>query len=330
MGSLERVKDRCSPELFKRKNVVGIAIGNKIINKIDTKVPCITVLVRKKVSEKRLKEEDIIPYMVDGQLTDVIAVGEIKALGKKTSVDRKSKIRPLIGGISVGHPSITAGTLGCFVENKAGETCILSNYHVLHGKVGDPVIQQGSYDGGTVEDNKVGSIANFIPIVFSAPNKGCNVSSGVTRTLNFLSKLLKRNSRFAYKTLEWNRADAAIAKIEGTPWIPSILDIGPLDGFDDVNKKEVTYIEKSGRTSGYTRKNILYKDVTVKVQYGPEQEALFTDQIVTSGQSEGGDSGSAGIWENKLVALLFAGSKAVTIFSKIDYVKKGLGLVSVR
>jgi hypothetical protein len=39
--------------------------------------------------------------------------------------------RPLLIGCSIGHPGITAGTLGCFVQIADGTTCILSNNHVL-------------------------------------------------------------------------------------------------------------------------------------------------------------------------------------------------------
>ncbi|MGL5245393.1 MAG: serine protease, partial [Sarcina sp.] len=54
-------------ELFlKKKNVVGLAFGNKIINNIDTGEPCLKVFVSTKESELNLDTNDLIPKTYDG------------------------------------------------------------------------------------------------------------------------------------------------------------------------------------------------------------------------------------------------------------------------
>jgi len=56
----------------------------------------------------------------------------------------------LVGGISVGHGRVTAGTLGCFVwDAKTGEMLGLTCAHVAAppgAKVGDPIYQPGPSD----------------------------------------------------------------------------------------------------------------------------------------------------------------------------------------
>ncbi len=74
-----------------------------------------------------------------------------------------------MGGISVGHKDISAGTLGGYVrDNVTGELMILSNNHVLAnvdaGKVGDAILQPGNADGGTLPADKIGTLARFVPL----------------------------------------------------------------------------------------------------------------------------------------------------------------------
>lgn len=56
----------------------------------------------------------------------------------------------LVGGISIGHGYVTAGTLGCFVwDSKTGEILGLTCAHVaapLGAKMGDPIYQPGPLD----------------------------------------------------------------------------------------------------------------------------------------------------------------------------------------
>ncbi|MCY4287962.1 MAG: hypothetical protein OXC63_05165 [Aestuariivita sp.] len=67
----------------------------------------------------------------------------------------KQAANPLRPGASLGHPKISAGTLGGFVKErgKSGRLGVLSNNHVLANgnaaQIGDKIYQPGSIDGGT-------------------------------------------------------------------------------------------------------------------------------------------------------------------------------------
>jgi len=71
---------------------------------------------------------------------------------------RIAKTRPIIGGISVGHYNITAGTIGCIVYDSSNKAYILSNNHVLantstiqhaKAKVGDAIYSPGCFSEDT-------------------------------------------------------------------------------------------------------------------------------------------------------------------------------------
>src|SRR3990172_12841537 len=78
-----------------------------------------------------------IPARLDDVATDVEVTGRVYARG--TTTDR---YRPAPPGVSVGHPSITAGTIGARVLDGSGGGYIPSNNHVLaaanDAAIGDP------------------------------------------------------------------------------------------------------------------------------------------------------------------------------------------------
>ena len=87
---------------------------------------------------------------------DIRYIGRLfkqEAPGAAVKPWQQTRQRPLRIGVSVGHFTITAGTLGSFaVYRKTGEVVILSNNHVLanenRARAGDAVLQPGKYDGG--------------------------------------------------------------------------------------------------------------------------------------------------------------------------------------
>jgi hypothetical protein len=86
-------------------------------------------------------------------------------------------------------------------------------------------------------------------------------------------------------------------------------------------------VKKSGRTTGLTTGMIEQVDVSANVQYGQNQIAYFTDQLMAGAMSQGGDSGSAILDDNNnLVGLLFAGSDNSTIFNRIENVFSALSV----
>jgi endonuclease G len=72
-------------------------------------------------------------------------------------VNRRRRLDPLVGGVSIGSPQTPAGTLGALVwDREDGSICILSNWHVLAGdlraEVGNPCFQPGLFDQGRSTD----------------------------------------------------------------------------------------------------------------------------------------------------------------------------------
>src|SRR2546428_2804259 len=107
--------------IFARANVVGVAVGNKMIHGQDTKERCIVVFVERKRPEEELRHHDVVPKEIDGVLTDVVESGRFTAIPLVQSMDgnRTHRMRPALGGVSIGHYRITAGAFGVLVRPQA-------------------------------------------------------------------------------------------------------------------------------------------------------------------------------------------------------------------
>lgn len=309
-------------ELLKKKNVVAVGKGFRVTAGVKTKERAIVCSVVKKEPSIYLKKKDLIPKEVEGEMTDVIETGEIKALKSRTD-----KWRPAPGGVSIGHEDISAGTLGCLVE-KGGEVYILSNNHVLadsnKASFGDSILQPGKHDGGTWRD-RIATLSDFVPIEFEgapSPPGGCKIGRAIVKMLNFSASTARRGSRVQLISTQQadNLVDAAIAlPIDDGDVEKTILDIGLPTGFGEGVLGMP--IQKSGRTTGWTVGEILQVDVAVTVSYGEGKTALFVDQFLAGAMSAGGDSGSAVLdMDNYIIGLLFAGSDKSTIINPIQYV----------
>jgi hypothetical protein len=123
-----------------------------------------------------------------------------------------------------------------------------------------------------------------------------------------------------------NLVDAAIASpLNPEDVTEEILQIGTIQGA--ATGELGMAIKKSGRTTGLTTGVIEQVDVSVNVQYGEGQIAMFTDQLMAGAMSQGGDSGSAVLDDNnRLVGLLFAGSDTTTVINRIENVLSALGI----
>lgn len=205
----------------------------------------------------------------------------------------RNRHRPLIGGISVGHYDITAGTIGGFFKDTDNDYVILSNNHVLantnNARSGDPIIQPGNYDGGT---QAIGKLKRF-------------------------KKLLRKSE---------NYQDSAIATID-TKFINTINKIGLIKGFSKPKINMICY--KSGRTTGKTKSKIIALNGRFSVDYG-KTSFVISGCIVTNYMSDGGDSGSLLLdGNNNAVGLLFAGSNQITIHNDIKYPVETYGLTII-
>ena len=315
-----------SANLLSKSNVVATGIGLKISEGKKTPDLSIICSVDRKLPKLQLSSQDLVPRKFDGIPTDVYQSGRIRALPSHTD-----RLRPAPGGISIGHVDITAGTLGCLVK-KNGQIMILSNNHVLANsnaaQIGDPIIQPGSYDGGSLPNDHIANLEAFIPISFSGGGSTCPIANSVASVLNGLAKLFGSDSRLNAVTTQavGNQVDAAIAKpLNDADVKDEILEIGQIQGTADATLGMA--IKKSGRTTGLTTGTVDQIDVSVNVSYGAAGTALFTDQLMAGAMSDGGDSGSAVLSENnQLVGLLFAGSDTTTIINRINNVFQALDL----
>jgi hypothetical protein len=311
--------------LLSRKNVVACGVGFKETERGMTDEPCVVVSVTRKMPEAQLTPADIVPKKLGEVKTDVVETGVIRALQ-----GHKDRWRPAPGGVSIGHADITAGTLGCLVT-RDGELCILSNNHVLANsnaaQRGDPIIQAGRYDGGTLND-QIATLEDFIPINFGASAATCPTAKGLESLLNWLAKLLGSSHRvMAFQEVpDRNLVDAAIARPLSEDLVEKrILEIGVPRGTRKATLG--TQVKKSGRTTGFTTGRITQIHVTSQVSYGEGQNAVFEDQLMAGAMSQGGDSGSAVLDEEDfVVGLLFAGSDATTIINPIQFVLEALNV----
>jgi len=324
--------------------VVGVGKGYKVINGEKTKIMSHIILVEKKLPINELHYTQIMPRNINGLQTDIIGVGKIFAY------ENTERVRPVVGGVSVGHKNITAGTVATLVyDGETSEPLLLSNNHVLamsnDAEIGDEIYQPGPADGGTVDD-MMANLFKYIPIKFSTPDipdiPGCDVAKLYINIGNSMAKLVGSRYRvFAYEEdepgLEPNFADAAVAKpINITVLSSHIKDIGVVNGTADAFLNQQVY--KSGRTTELTHGEVQALNMSITVSYGGLKAAYFTDQVVIVGTVDGqafsapGDSGSLVLEKgtNNAVGLLFAGGsgsdKAATIISPIHYVLDGLNV----
>jgi len=276
-------------------NVVGVGIGRRTVRGTATQELALKVYVRQKLHPLLVKDGQVIPDEVEGVPTDVEEAGEF-SIWRPIPPIYQRRVRPAMGGLSIGHYAISAGTFACLVKD-AGETFILSNNHVLanenRGAEGDPILQPGRFDGGKPDRDVIGRLDTFVAV----DPEGTNL------------------------------VDSALAApFDERDVTPDILGIGRLRGTKDATLEEK--VLKSGRTTRKTNGTVVDVSATLRVGY-QTGSYLFTDQMIVKGErgafSAGGDSGSTIIaLDGKAVGLLFAGSPFFTIGNKMTNVEKAL------
>lgn len=201
----------------------------------------------------------------------------------------RGDLRPMLIGGSIGHPGVTAGTIGAFVRD-GKEVCILSNNHVLANEnmaqAGDVILQRARSDGGRSPAQNSGTLKRWIPLV-------------VRPARNFV--------------------DAAIAAVDAAAIYPTLLRGGGSDASDQhlrglaaVQGAESVF--KLGRTTGKTQGRVTAIELDdVVVGYGIGRlrfnNIIEIESLGPATFCQGGDSGSLIVNEHmEGVALLFAGS----------------------
>lgn len=246
-------------------------------------------------------------------MSDVIVTGRFLPLITATAQANRERRRPARPGCSIGFEFpppedqfVMAGTFGAVVE-KGGRRFILSNNHVLaeNGRISidAPIFQPGLLDGGDTATDQIAELSEFVPV-----------------------------------TRQNNAVDCALARVldpgdvspRPMPRVNRLLSPQPIAARDGM------LVEKTGRTTGYTRGSVT--DVAADVSVGRysdsqgEFDAVFTDQIIVESPggmfSDRGDSGSIIVERQtkRVTALLFAGSASHTIGNPIGEVLARLGV----
>lgn len=196
------------------------------------------------------------------------------------------RTRPLVPGLSVGHPATTAGTLGALVLLD-GRPAVLSNSHVLaesgRARAGDAALQPGPYDGGTAPHDRVGVLVAHAPLRTDRPND-VDVAAAVLD-------------------------DAGLA---GENLVPGP---GRLTGTTE-EVPDDDRVGKLGRTTGWTTGRVTAVELDgVRVGFGAD-ELAFDGLVEVEGEgaepfSRGGDSGSVvyALDSGLGLGLLFAGGE---------------------
>jgi len=298
LQSMIAIHKRRSAELLRIPGVVGTAVGWLPDGRLGLKV----LLARHGVTG--------LPSVLDGIPVAAQVTGMIVAFSDPTKRQRPAPL-----GFSVGHPAITAGSIGARVVDGSGNVYVLSNNHVLansnDANIGDATLQPGAYDGGTAPADQIGTLAAFNTIDFSGGANTIDAAIARSSTTNL---------------------DNATPADDGYG-APNAAIFGDANGdgvLDDETALLGLNVQKYGRTTKLTHGQITGINATVTVCYEVFfgfciKSARFVDQLVIEPGtfSGGGDSGSLIVTDDgsrNPVALLFAGSSAQTIANRIDLV----------
>ncbi|HSA56118.1 MAG TPA: CARDB domain-containing protein [Gemmatimonadaceae bacterium] len=291
-------QERHTAALMRIPGVVGTAVTRRANGQ-----PAIQVF---------LERADVggIPATLDNFPVDRLVTGLFHIISNPTTF-----VRPAPLGFSVGHPSITAGTIGFRVKNAGGSVFILSNNHVLansnNASIGDLTLQPGPADGGSTGNSAhhIGTLADFQVINFSSSNNTMDAAISLVNPADLLGATPTDDGYGAPSATIWGDANN-----DGT--------------FDNVANLLNVAVMKYGRTTEFTQGTITSVNATVAVCYAGfifcTKSATFTNQLLVgqSGFSSGGDSGSGIVTVSgkNPVGLLFAGSASQTILNRIDLV----------
>jgi hypothetical protein len=276
------------------QNVHAVGVGKKRVEGQDTDVPAVRIYVAQKLPLSLIPPGERLPSVIAGIPTDIIESPPAFVMSTPLcSTDRQRRQRPITGGISTAHVTVTAGTLTCVCRSTANgddsdAVFVLSNNHVFadvnRGSPGDAILQPGPLDGG-VSGDEIAELYRFVPIALGGSTP--------------------------------NRVDCAIGRLlEGVPFSRNVCTIGVIAGI--ASAVEDMQVRKHGRTSGYTEGVVTdesYDAIVGMDHHDPSVVALFQAQFRIERTAPypafglGGDSGSLVVRRdaNEAVGLYFAG-----------------------
>src|SRR5262245_18660792 len=147
-------QERHTDALLKIPGVIGTGVGIKSDGR-----PAIKILLERSGVAG-------LPATLDGLPVEATVTGRIMAFSDPTKRQRPAPL-----GFSIGHPSITAGSIGARVKDASGNVYVLSNNHVLANanaaNIGDPELQPGKFDGGSAPADQIATLSAFETLTFS-------------------------------------------------------------------------------------------------------------------------------------------------------------------
>ena len=268
-------------QLIDGRDVLGTGLGQNAIGE-----PVLFVLVNS-VADGRS-----IPRLIAGVQVQAVVTGPITSLacpaGPLSDCDN-----PIPAGVSVGHPDVTAGTLGTYLKDADDSYVALSNNHIFAdanmADLGDLVLQPGPADGGTLANPShiLGSLKDYEPIIF------CVVQPCAENLIDAATVLVSPD---------------AVDPTTICGWRPSSDLVPPEDLVPNT-----TILKQCGRTSGHASAAVWMTNVTAVVET-THGDALFSGLIATYDMAEPGDSGALMVdSQHRPVALLSAGGDSITL-----------------
>lgn len=267
---------RYAPHYLAEPTITSVGIGFKVVGGQRTDEPCIQFTVVRKMDAPTLEAlgAEIIPESLDldgaPMPTDVIERGyrlAYEIVPEAFDDDRRRRVDPLVPGVSISHPDVSAGTLGAIVyDAHSGRPAVLSNWHVLHGAtgaIGDAALQPGTHDD----------------------NRGVDTSFGT-----LMRSHLGVAGDAALASVDTRNVDARLLDVDVAPAEIADPDLGDT-------------VLKSGRTTGVSHGVVTRVETMAKLPYGDgvgertigcfeiEADPAPTDGLQRL--SDGGDSGAA-------------------------------------
>jgi len=310
---------RHAKQMLADRNVVASGVGLDARGR-----PVIRVLVT--------DARTAVPARIEGVRVHKQVSGQIVALRGTTCESSDNGLcanserwpLPVPIGVSVGHPAVTAGTIGARVTD-GSNVFILSNNHVIaannNAMLGDGILQPGTFDGGLDNADAIATLVDFEIIDFAADNTmDAAIALSTPAELAVSTPVGEFGSLVGYGV-----PSTELHPAYGVPEVIGDEDMAALLG---------TAVQKMGRTTGITSGSVSTIDASVSVCYDSPyctQTATFVDQIIiTPGTfAAGGDSGSLIVSDdllNRGVGLLFAGSPTIVIANRIDLVLNRFGV----
>ncbi|SFP51248.1 hypothetical protein SAMN05216419_100512 [Nitrosomonas cryotolerans] len=294
--------------------VLGVGLSSGIPGQAS-----LIVYVENEANEEQVRREIVDTMGVWAASNDDLPV-EVEVTGPiEAYTTNRSKFRSAPAGVSVGHFSITAGTIGGWARGRGDRVrrlLMISNNHVLansnNARFGDSIIQSGRVDGGVNSADRIAILERFVTIDFSA-----NAANFIDCATGWCWPHLVRRDHVYH----------------GGGSTPRFFKIGNTV----IDPRADMVVGKTGRTTDLRKGTIRGTGVAVNVNYGTPSVpkiAHFRDQFsvrsVTSEDfSAGGDSGSF-VWEWNArlspVGLLFAGGGGTTFCNRMSRVVAALDI----